>query len=78
MLEFGLALYLTNHLRWLEATLRARPVSVGLDEVLDAPTSLDVPPAVERLPEPLRSLCTTALERARARTAAAHSSSASG
>ena len=77
VLEFGLALYLTNHLRWLEANYGATRV-VGLAEVLDGPVALDVPPAVERLPEPLRSLCTTARERARARTAAAHRRCASG
>ena len=70
MVMGGLALYVTNRLRWLEANCGATRV-VELAEVLDAPGALDAPPAVERLPGPLRCLCTTALERARARTAAA-------
>jgi hypothetical protein len=70
-LDFGLALYATNRLRWLEATYGDTRV-VGLADVLDAPVTLDVPAAVERLSEPLQSLCMAALDRARARTAAAH------
>jgi glycosyl transferase family 2 len=69
VLEFGLALYLTNHLRWLE-TNYAGPRIVTLDEVLDAPAALDPPAAVAQLPQSLRALAGAASDEARRRTAA--------
>jgi hypothetical protein len=69
LLDLGLAIYLTNHLRWLE-TNYAGPRLVELAEVVDRPITLDVPDAVERLPAALRTLCAAALDDARKRTAA--------
>jgi hypothetical protein len=69
LLEFGLALYLTNHLRWLETNYGATRVT-GIAEVLDVPVALDVPPAAQQLPDALRALCIAAARRAQARTAA--------
>jgi hypothetical protein len=69
LLEFGLAVYTTNRLRWLE-TRSAANVLVRLEEVLEAPADLQLPPAVDDLPHDLRELCTTAVATARARTAA--------
>lgn len=68
LLEFGLAVYMTNRLRTLETTYSA-PGLVSLEEVLGEPTTLRLPAAVSELPEDLVVLCTNALERAQRRTA---------
>lgn len=69
LLDFGLAVYMTNLLRRLETTCAA-PVLVDLREVLDPPPSIELPSAVDELPEQLRELCTSALDRVQRRTAA--------
>ena len=48
-LEFGLAVYFTKRLRWLEAA-HAAPRLVELDEVLEEPAELQLPSAAQRAP----------------------------
>ncbi len=70
LLDFGLAVYMTNRLRSLE-TRHAGSWLVDLEDVVGgAPMILQLPSAVNELPEHLREVCTSALETARARTAA--------
>jgi hypothetical protein len=69
LLEFGLAVYITNRLRSLEANYDA-PGLVDLAEVLGETAGLRLPAAVAQLPENLAALCSRALERAERRTAA--------
>jgi Glycosyl transferase family 2 len=68
-LEFGLAVYFTKRLRWLEAA-HAAPRLVELDEVLEEPAELQLPSAANELRADLLELSTTALTAVRARTAA--------
>ena len=69
LLDFGLAVYMTNQLRTLERTSDA-PVLIDLRDVLDPPPMLQLPSAMDELPEQLRELCTAALDRVQRRTTA--------
>jgi hypothetical protein len=66
LLEFGLGLYLTDHLRSLETTYAA-DTAIDLTEVLDGDPVVDVPAAVSELAPDVRDLCVAALERVRRR-----------
>jgi glycosyltransferase involved in cell wall biosynthesis len=69
LLDFGLAVYMTNHLRTLDATYGTSS-RIELQEVLDSPPSLRLPRPVDELPVPLAELCEAALDRIDRRTAA--------
>jgi glycosyltransferase involved in cell wall biosynthesis len=68
LLEFGLAVFITNRLRTLETTHDV-PQLTPLTDVLRTATELRLPAAVAGLPDDLAARCTEALERARRRTA---------
>jgi hypothetical protein len=63
LLEFGLAVYMTKRLRNLERTYAAASAT-PLEEVLGPGPGLQLPSAVDRLPNDLRELCRTAQGRA--------------
>jgi glycosyltransferase involved in cell wall biosynthesis len=66
LLEFGLALYMSNQLRPLE-TAYATPTLIDPSEVLGRPVAFELPPAVQDLPPELREMCDGALDRVRRR-----------
>ena len=68
LLEFGLAVYMSNRLRSLEA-LHAATGLTPLEDVLGPGRGLQLPAAVDRLPEDLARACRTALRRTERRDA---------
>jgi glycosyltransferase involved in cell wall biosynthesis len=56
LLEFGLAVYIAKRLRALERTY-APPTATPLEDVLGPGATLELPAAVDRLPDDLADLC---------------------
>jgi hypothetical protein len=66
LLEFGLAIYMSAHVRSLETTY-VQDTAIDLAAVLGRPFELELPSSVHALPDPLEALCTSELERVRRR-----------